>query len=499
MQQSSVPVTRQAATGVTPDPRRWWALAVLAAAQFMIILDATIVNVSLAAIQRDLAFSPANLTWVINAYVLVFGSLLLLGGRLGDRLGRRAVFTAGLGVFSVASLVCGLAESEGVLIGARAVQGLGAALIAPTALALILTTFQDARERGIALGAWGGVAGVAGAAGALLGGFLTEQVGWEWIFLINVPFAVAAAAVGFLVVRESRESHSPGRGGFDLPGAVLVTTGLAALVYGIVGAEEHGWLAGRTLSLGVAAAILLVVFVLVERRTAQPLIAFGLFRHRSLSVANVLGLLTGGAILTSMFYFASLYLQVILGMSAQEAGLAFLPLSIVAIVSAGSTSSLIGRFGVRPVIFAGCALLAGALLWFSAVDATGSFTSDFLGPSLLAALGLGPIVVGVTVAATAEVPVQQVGLASGVINAAQQVGGALGLAVLSTVASERSSDGLAAAGGSPQAIANALTAGYGAAFVGAAVIMIVCAAIALVLLPRSTAMPPVPSVVPATD
>lgn len=495
MAQTLAPVSSSA----TVDPRRWWALAVLAAAQFMIVLDATIVNVGIAAIQRDLTFSPENLTWVVNAYVLAFGSLLLLGGRLGDRLGRRTIFTAGLGVFAAASLVCGLAQSEAVLIGARATQGLGAALIAPTALALILATFRDNRERGVALGVWGGVAGIAGAAGALLGGVLTQQVGWEWIFLINIPFAVVAGVGGLMVVRESRET---GQAGFDLPGAALVTAGLATLVYGIIGVDEHGWLAGRTLALGAAAAVLLVAFVLEERRTAHPLVAFDIFRHRSVSVANILGVLVGGAIVTSMFYFCTLYLQVVLGMSAQEAGLSFLPLSFVTILSAGATAPLIARFGVRPVVGIGFALLSIALIWFGMVDAGGSFAGDFLGPSLVAALGLGPLLVGVTVAATADVSVQHVGLASGLISAAQQIGGALGLAVLSTVASDRTGNALISTDGAPAAVLVALTDGYRAAFFGAALIMIAGAIIALVLLPRRVASEPsepIPVAVPATD
>lgn len=480
----------------TADARRWWALAVLAAAQFMIVLDATIVNVGIASIQRDLNFSPENLTWVVNAYVLAFGSLLLLGGRLGDRLGRRSVFTAGLGVFAAASLVCGLAGSESVLVGARAIQGLGAALIAPTALALILSTFRDARERGIALGVWGGVAGIAGAAGALLGGVLTQHAGWEWIFLINVPFAVLAGGVGLWAVRESREG---GEAGFDLPGATLVTAGLAALVYGIIGVGEHGWLAGRTLTLGAVAAVLLVAFVREERRTAHPLVAFEVFHHRSVSVANILGVLVGGAVFTSMFYFCTLYLQVVLGMSAQEAGLSFLPLSFVTIVSAGATSPLIARFGVRPVVGVGFALLSAALIWFAGVDAGGSFAADFLGPSIVAALGLGPVVVGVTVAATADVSVQHVGLASGLISAAQQIGGALGLAVLSTVANDRTGNALTSTDGAPAAVLVALTDGYSVAFVGAALIMLAGATVALVVLPRRESSVLIPVGVAATD
>lgn len=471
------------------DPRRWWALAVLAAAQFMIVLDATIVNVGLAAIQRDLTFSPEDLTWVVNAYVLAFGSLLLLGGRIGDRLGRRTVFTVGLGLFATASLACGLAESEAVLIGARAVQGLAAALIAPTALALILATFRDTRERGVALGVWGGVAGIAGAAGALLGGVLTQHAGWEWIFLINIPFAVVAGLVGLWAVRESREVGVGSQFGFDLPGAAQVTAGLAALVYGIIGVNEHGWLAGRAPGLGALALVLLVAFAFTfeEHRTANPVVAFDIFRNRSVSVGNILGVLVGGAIVTSMFYFCTLYLQVVLGMSSQEAGLSFLPLSFVTILSAGATAPLIARFGVRPVLSVGFALLSAALIWFSMVDAARSFVADFLAPSLLAALGLGPLLVGVTVAATADVPVRHVGLASGLISAAERVGGAIGLAILSTVVSSRTGDAATAVGESPDAYRAALTEGYAAGFIGVALIMLAGAVVALVFLPRRSA------------
>ncbi len=275
--------------------------------------------------------------------------------------------------------------------------------------------------------------------------------------------------------------------GFDLPGAALVTAGLAALVYGIIGVNEHGWLAGRTLGLGALAVVLLLAFALEEHRTAHPLVAFDIFRNRSVSVGNILGVLVGGAIVTSMFYFCTLYLQVVLGMSSQEAGLSFLPLSFVTILSAGATAPLIARFGVRPVLSVGFALLSAALIWFSMVDAEGSFVADFLAPSLLAALGLGPLLVGVTVAATADVPVRHVGLASGLISAAEQVGGAIGLAILSTVASNRTGDAATAADGSPDAFRAALTEGYAAGFVGAALIMLAGAVVALVFLPRRAA------------
>ncbi|MGH2961018.1 MAG: MFS transporter [Solirubrobacterales bacterium] len=449
------------------ERRRWIALALLCSAQFVVILDAAIVNVALPTIGDALSFSQENLSWVVNAYVLTFGGFLLLGGRLADLLGRRRVFIGGLILFAIASLAGGLAESEGVLIAARAVQGLGAAILSPSALSIITTTFRDGAERNKALGAWGAVAGSGGAAGVLLGGVLTEYLGWEWVLWVNVPIGIVAAAIAPMLIRESR-AESETRS-FDLAGAVTVTAGLSVLVYALVDAEQEGWGSAQTIGLLAVAAALIAAFVAVERRSDSPLVPFGIFRLRTLTGANVIGVLTGASLL-SMFFFISLYMQQVLGYSAIKAGLSYLPLALTIIITAGVASQLVTRVGFKPVLAAGLTLIAAGLLWFSQVSVGGGFTADVLGPSLLAAAGLGFAFVPQTIAAVAGVADREAGLASGLINTSQQVGGALGLAVLATIANARTDDLVASAGGDPAALPNALTEGFQAAFLGGAVI-----------------------------
>ncbi|MGH2989953.1 MAG: MFS transporter [Solirubrobacterales bacterium] len=449
------------------ERRRWIALALLCSAQFVVILDAAIVNVALPTIGDALSFSQENLSWVVNAYVLTFGGFLLLGGRLADLLGRRRVFIGGLILFAIASLAGGLAESEGVLIAARAVQGLGAAILSPSALSIITTTFRDGAERNKALGAWGAVAGSGGAAGVLLGGVLTEYLGWEWVLWVNVPIGIVAAAIAPMLIRESR-AESETRS-FDLAGAVTVTAGLSVLVYALVDAEQEGWGSAQTIGLLAVAAALIAAFVAVERRSDSPLVPFGIFRLRTLTGANVIGVLTGASLL-SMFFFISLYMQQVLGYSAIKAGLSYLPLALTIILTAGVASQLVTRVGFKPVLAAGLTLIAAGLLWFSQVSVGGGFTADVLGPSLLAAAGLGFAFVPQTIAAVAGVADREAGLASGLINTSQQVGGALGLAVLATIANARTDDLVASAGGDPAALPNALTEGFQAAFLGGAVI-----------------------------
>lgn len=449
------------------ERRRWIALALLCSAQFVVILDAAIVNVALPTIGDALSFSQENLSWVVNAYVLTFGGFLLLGGRLADLLGRRRVFIGGLILFAIASLAGGLAESEGVLIAARAVQGLGAAILSPAALSIITTTFRDGAERNKALGAWGAVAGSGGAAGVLLGGVLTEYLGWEWVLWVNVPIGIVAAAIAPMLIRESR-AESETRS-FDLAGAVTVTAGLSVLVYALVDAEQEGWGSAQTIGLLAVAAALIAAFVAVERRSDSPLVPFGIFRLRTLTGANVIGVLTGASLL-SMFFFISLYMQQVLGYSAIKAGLSYLPLALTIILTAGVASQLVTRVGFKPVLAAGLTLIAAGLLWFSQVSVGGGFTADVLGPSLLAAAGLGFAFVPQTIAAVAGVADREAGLASGLINTSQQVGGALGLAVLATIANARTDDLVASAGGDPAALPNALTEGFQAAFLGGAVI-----------------------------
>ncbi len=447
------------------ERRRWIALVLLCVAQFVVVLDASIVNVALPSIGNSLDFSQENLSWVVNAYVLTFGGFLLLGGRLADLLGRRRVFIGGLILFAAASLVGGFASSEGVLVGARAVQGLGAALLSPAALSIITTTFSDGAERNKALGVWGAVAGSGGAAGVLLGGVLTEYAGWEWVLWVNVPIGLIAAVIAPYLVLESR-SESLTRS-FDLAGAVSVTAGLSLLVYALVDATDAGWGSAQTIGLLGAAAVLIAAFVAIELRSDSPLVPFRIFRVRTLTGANVVGVLTGAS-LFSMFFFISLYMQQVLGYSAIKAGLSYLPLAVTIIVAAGVASQLVTRVGFKPVLAAGMAFISGGLIWFSAVSVDGAFVSDIIGPSLLAAAGLGLAFVPQTIAAVSGVKEREAGLASGLINTSQQVGGALGLAVLATIANSRTDDLMAEAGGDPAALPGALTEGFQAAFLAGA-------------------------------
>jgi EmrB/QacA subfamily drug resistance transporter len=443
------------------ERRRWQALALLCVAQFVVVLDASIVNVALPTIGGALDFSQDDLSWVVNAYVLTFGGFLLLGGRLADLLGRRRVFMGGLILFALASLAGGFAQSEGALIAARAVQGLGAAILSPAALSIVTTTFRDGAERNKALGAWGAVAGSGGAAGVLLGGVLTQYAGWEWVLWVNVPIGIIAALLAPRLIAESR-SESATRA-FDVAGAFTVTAGLSALVYGLVEAPNAGWGSGQTIGLLAAGVVLLGAFAAVERRSAAPLVPFRIFRLRTLTGANVVGILTGAS-LFSMFFFISLYMQNVLGYSAIKAGLSYLPLAVSIIVAAGVASQLVTKVGFKAVLAAGMGLIAAGLLWFGQISPSGSFLSDLLGPMLLAAVGLGFAFVPQTIAAVSGIGEHEAGLASGLINTSQQVGGALGLALLSTVAFTQIDD--AAAGGAPSPAV--LTDGYADAFMAGA-------------------------------
>ncbi len=445
----------------TLERRRWIALALLATAQFVVVLDASIVNVALPTIGEALDFSQSNLAWVVNAYILTFGGFLLLGGRIADLLGRRRVFMGGLVLFALASLAGGLANSEGQLIAARAVQGLGAAILSPAALSIVTTTFRDGAERNKALGVWGAVAGSGGAAGVLLGGVLTDTLGWEWVLWVNVPIGLIAAALAPSLIAESRAESETRH--FDLAGALTVTAGLSLLVYALVDATDAGWGSTQTIGLLAGAAALLATFVAVELRSAAPLVPFSIFRLRTLTGANVVGVLTGAS-LFSMFFFISLYMQQVLGYSAIEAGFAYLPLALTIIVSAGIASTLTTRIGFKPVLIAGMLSIAAGLAWFSQVSVGGSYLGDILGPSLLAALGLGFVFVPQTIAAVAGVKDREAGLASGLINTSQQIGGALGLAILATVANSRT-DALFADGAGR---ATALTEGFQSAFLAGA-------------------------------
>jgi EmrB/QacA subfamily drug resistance transporter len=443
------------------DRRRWYALALLAVAQFVVVLDASIVNVALPSIGRDLKFSQANLAWVVNAYVLTFGGFLLLGGRMADLLGRRRIFVAGLLLFAAASLAGGLAHSEAQLIAARAVQGLGAAILSPAALSIVTTIFSEGADRNRALGVWGAVAGSGGAAGVLAGGVLTDTLGWEWVLFVNVPIGLGAAALARRLIPESRSQDA--HRSFDVAGAVSVTAGLSILVYALVDATNAGWGSTQTIGLLALAAALLVAFVAIELRAAHPLVPFRFFRRRTVTGANVVALLIGAS-LFSMFFFVSLYMQQVLGYDALKAGLAYLPLALTIMASAGVASQLVTRVGFKPVLAVGLVFVAAGLAWFSQVSPGGTYLGDVLFPSLLAAVGLGFSFVPVTIGAVSGVAEAESGLASGLINTAQQIGGALGLAVLATIANSRTDDAMATAGADPAALPAALTEGFQSAF-----------------------------------
>src|SRR5919112_399627 len=443
--------------------RRWTALILLCAAQFVVVLDASIVNVALPSIGRGLHFSEANLPWVVNAYVIAFGGFLLLGGRAADLLGRRRVFMAGLLVVAVASLAAGFATNEGQLIAGRAAQGLGAAIISPSALSIVTTLFRDGGERNKALGVWGAVAGSAGAVGVLLGGILTEGLGWEWVLWVNVPVALVALALTPRLIPESRSESTTRH--YDVAGAVSITAGLSLLAYALLDAEDAGWGSTKTVGLLALAVALIGGFVAIELRSKAPLVPFRIFRLRTLTGANVVGLLLGAS-LFSMFFYISLYMQQVLGYSPIHTGLSYLPLAVTIIIAAGLGGELVTRFGFKPILAAGMLFVASGMLWFSQVSVGGGFLTDILASSLLAAIGLGFGFVTSTIAAVAGVEEREQGLASGLINTSQQIGAALGLAVLSTIAISQTDHELASGTSSLPA----LTDGFQRAFLGGAVI-----------------------------
>ena len=457
-----------------PMDRRWLALLLVCAAQLMIVLDGTIVNVALPAIQGSLAFSETGLSWVVNAYLLTFGGFLLLGGRAGDLFGRRRVFAFGLALFTLASLLCGLAGSQWVLVAARALQGVGGAIIAPAALSIIITTFKDPRERARAMGIWGFV--VSGASiGVLLGGVLTQTMGWPWIFFVNIPVGLAAFALcGPLLDPDPKPDLS---GGFDLPGAFLITASIVAAVYAIVGAGTNPPLV--TVILLFVAAALMVGFLAVERRTAAPLVPPGVFaRSRNLAASNVIMALAVVG-MVGWFFFSALYLQRVLGYDSLATGLAYLPATIaLGAISRGPSAWAVNRFGTKPTILGGLSMMAIGLLLFSRAPVGGSFLLDVLPGMLVLGVGAAFAFMAVILASTTGVPENEAGLASGLVNTSQQMGGALGLAVLAAVAAAYTA---VLAGPNPDAIA-ALNSGYHAAFLAGAVCALLGVLIAATLL-----------------
>jgi len=456
------------------------ALALLAMTQFVVVIDASIVNIALPSIGRALRFSETDLSWVVNAYTLTFGGFLLLGGRLADLMGRRRMFMTGLVLFSAASLAGGLAQSEAWLIAARAVQGLGAALVSPAALSIITVTFADGEERNRALGVWGAVAGAGGAAGVLLGGLLTSGLSWRWVLFVNVPIGVICALLAPRILLESRaevESRD-----FDIPGAVTVTAGLALLVYALVDAVNIGWGSTTTLARIAGALALLGAFIVIEMRARSPLMPMSIFRLRTLRGADTVALLIGMS-LFSMFFFVSLYMQQVLHFSALRAGLSYLPLAVAIILSAAAASFGVTRFGFKPVLLTGLLFVAAGLFWFSKVPPHGgTFVADVLGPSLFAAIGLGMSFVPVTIAAVTGTRPHEAGLASGLVNTAQQVGGALGLAILATIANSYTKTLLH---GGAHDVSYALTEGFQRAFLVGSGFALVGAFLTLVLISSS--------------
>jgi EmrB/QacA subfamily drug resistance transporter len=452
------------------------ALLLVVCAQFMITIDISIVNVALPAIGTALDLSRADLSWVVNAYSLAFGGLLLLGGRLADLLGRRRMFITGVTVFSLASLAGGLAPAVAWLLAARALQGVGAAIVAPAILSILTTTFPEGPARNRALGAWGAVAGLGGAAGVLLGGVLTSGLGWRWVLFVNVPIGAAAVITAPRVLADDRPAGTHET--LDLPGAITSTIGLSLLVYASVQAASIGWGATQTVLCLTGAAVLIGTFVYVEVRQGHPLLPLSLLRLASVRAANVVRLLSAMC-LYSMFYFVSLYLQQILGQSPIQAGLSYLPLALTIFATARLSGRNLRRTGPKPPLIAGLLLSALGLLWFSNAPAHGgSFAASVLGPSLVAAIGIGLTIVPVTVTAMAGTKPSEAGVASGLINTSQQIGGALGLAVLASLAAGH------AGGHQPATGALALTSGFDFAFRIAAVIAVGTAAIAALLIPR---------------
>ncbi|GAB1695076.1 MFS transporter [Krasilnikovia sp. M28-CT-15] len=432
----------------------WSALVVLALAQFMVVLDVTIVNVALPDIQQDLGFSASGLQWVISAYTLIFGGFLLLGGRAADLLGRRRVFIGGLLLFGLTSLAAGLAATGEQLVVMRAVQGLGGALLSPAAFAILTVTFAHGRDRNIAMGIWGGLAGLGGTLGVIAGGLLVDSLSWRWVFLVNVPIAIALVALAPVFVAESRVRPA-GRRTFDVAGALLGTGGLLAVVLGVIRAEPLGWGSTEVIALLAGGLALLAVFLRVEARSAAPLVPLHLFRSRGLRT-SVLALALNGAGFLAMFFLTAIFLQQVRGLTALETGLAFLPMGIAAIVSAVVASQLVTRFGTKPVQFGGTVLSVVGLLLLTRADATGAYVTQLL-PGLIL-FGIGIIATGTPamIAAVTGVRPDEAGAASGVVNAGYQVGGAIGLAVITTVATSHV-EGLLAGGANPQ---DALVGGF---------------------------------------
>jgi EmrB/QacA subfamily drug resistance transporter len=461
---------------ITDTRARWLALLVLCLGDLMIVLDTTIVNVALPSIREDLGFTETSLAWVVNAYLLTFGGFLLLGGRLGDLLGQRRVFLAGIALFTVASVACGLSTTQGLLVAARAVQGLGGAIVSAVALSLIMALFTEPGERARAMGVFGFVMAGGGSIGVLLGGVLTDALDWHWIFLVNVPIGVAVYVLSLRLVPSARGIAARGR--LDVAGAVTVTTALMLAVYAIVNGNEAGWASTQTLGLLAASAVLFGVFLAIETRVAAPLVPLGLFRLRNVATANVVGVLWAAAMF-AWFFISALYLQLVLGYSPLQVGLAFLPANLImGAFSVGLSARLVLRFGIKKPLAAGLALAALGLVLFARAPVDGSFAVDVLPSMILLGIGAGMAFNPVLLAAMSDVAPEESGLASGVVNTSFMMGGALGLAVLASLAASRT-DTLRASGEGPLA---ALNGGYHAALLVGALFAFGAAAVAAAFL-----------------
>jgi EmrB/QacA subfamily drug resistance transporter len=477
----------RAAVG-SQDRRRWAALAVIVAAQFMVVLDVAIVNVALPSIRTDLNFSQESLQWVITAYSILFGGVLLLGGRLADLLGRRRLFIAGLAIFTAASLLDGLAWSEGSLIAFRSLQGLGAALLSPAALSILTTTFAEGRERNLALGIWGAASGSGGAAGVLLGGALTSALSWSWIFFINVPVGLLVIAISPWLLKESRADLGHRR--FDFAGAASITGGLMLLVYALTRATQHGWVTGTTIGLLVASGLLIAAFFVIELRSKAPLLPLRIFRLRTLSASNASGLLMGGAIF-SQFFLLTLYMQEVLHYSALKTGVAYIGLTLTIIAFSAVAQGLVTRFGVRRVLPLGLGLTTVALVLFARLPVDGHYWSDLFPAFMISGLGLALAFVPMSIGALTGVGHAEAGVASGLINTTQQIGGAIGVALATTIATTFTTHyvdshvGASALGGA------ALTHGFQIAFYVLAAMAALGALLAAVMLESRPAEPEV--------
>ena len=470
---------------------RWLALIVLCLGDLMIVLDTTIVNVALPSIREDLGFSETSLAWVVNAYMLTFGGLLLLGGRLGDLYGHRRLFVAGIALFTVASVACGLATSQGVLVAARTVQGLGGAVVSAVALSLMMTLFTEPAERAKAMGIFGFVASGGGSIGVLLGGVITDALDWHWIFLVNAPIGVLVYILSMRLIPESHERDASQR--LDVAGAVTVTASLMVAVYAIVNGNKDGWLSLQTLGLLAVAVALLTVFLAIEARVAAPLMPLRLFGHRNLSISNVVGILWAAAMF-AWFFLSALYLQLVLGYSPLEVGLAFLPGNLVmGAMSVWASARIVMRFGIRLPLGAGLGIAAAGLLLFARAPVDGNYVVDVLPAMILLGFGAGIAFNPVLLAAMGDVEPTEAGLASGVVNTSFMMGGALGLAILASVAAART-DSLKASG---DAAVTALNGGYRLSFLIGALFAVAAAAVGSALLRQPESAPAHAELAPA--